>query len=159
MSNVKITLSRGDLESLLCNDEGDIKVEIGHQIAQQFARKHLKGLIAVELESMLHSQTLEALKEFVYTENSKGDIILEEKVCRKIRLMVEREVNEAIHKAFDSASAKIIEKLTTGDSIKKEIEYRVRRELGKGITGKVSAAVTAALAAIDGELEKAVLTD
>jgi hypothetical protein len=154
MSSVKITLSRGDLESLLCNDEGDIKVEIGHQIAQQFAKKHLKGLIAEELESMLHSQTVEMLKDFVFTENRKGDVILGEKVCRKIYLIVERSVNEAIHKAFDSASAKVIDKLIVGDIIQKEIEYRVRRELGKGITDKVSTAVTAALTAIGEENQK-----
>jgi hypothetical protein len=50
MSKMQITLSYGDLEKLLLDESGEIKVAIGRHIAENFARKYLLTVFEREIK-------------------------------------------------------------------------------------------------------------
>ena len=66
MAEIKVRLGMNDLENALLDSSGEIKVEIGNQIAQQFSKKYLKGVISSNLERDCAGNIRKQINEIIY---------------------------------------------------------------------------------------------
>ena len=98
MSNITINLSLSDLEKILLDKDGEIKVQFSEQVADGFAKKYLKSIIHDKVFEQL-TKTCKTAVEKEITEayiNFRTQDYLTERLRRLIDSYAEKAVQNAL---------------------------------------------------------------
>lgn len=113
MSNITINLSLNDLEKILLDKDGEIKVQFSEQVADGFAKKYLKSIahdaVFENAEKSL-KETIRKEIEALYDRNRYG-VSLSDKLKTMIREFIEREVRSIVNSNSEKAASEVSSKL------------------------------------------------
>lgn len=113
MSNITINLSLSDLEKILLDKDGEIKVQFSEQVADGFAKKYLKSIIHDKVFEQLTKTCKTAVEEEI-TEayiNFRTQDYLTERLRRLIDSYAEKAVQNAFEQKYKDAASEISSKL------------------------------------------------
>lgn len=113
MSNITINLSLSDLEKILLDKDGEIKVKFSEQVADGFAKKYLKSIIHDKVFEQL-TKTCKTAVEKEITEayiNFRTQDYLTERLRRLIDSYAEKAVQNAFEQKYKDAASEISSKL------------------------------------------------
>jgi hypothetical protein len=144
MSKMQVILSSGDLEKLLLDESGEIKVAVGRQIAENFSRKYLLAFFEREINrqyDIAKSDEQEALLERVGFGNWK----LKPGVIERIKNQAKAAALEEISDAVTDAVREFMEEFA-GDKVSKwvsdaltyELKQRIYREARDAYQGAIN---------------------
>lgn len=114
MSELRINLSVSDLEKLLLDKEGNVKVEISNQIASEFAKRYLKGVVATEMEKEFRSNINSVVRRELNQSTFEFVSEMEDKLIQTARKYIESEVK----RITEFRVSQIIEKLVKDEAAK-----------------------------------------
>lgn len=113
MSNITINLSLSDLEKILLDKDGEIKVQFSEQVADGFAKKYLKSIIHDKVFEQL-TKTCKTAVEKEITEayiNFRTRDYLTERLRRLIDSYAEKAVQNAFEQKYKDVASEISSKL------------------------------------------------
>lgn len=134
MSNITINLSLSDLEKILLDKDGEIKVQFSEQVADGFAKKYLKSII--------HNEVMKKTKEsFTETIRKEIDEVIgrynyHEYITQRFRELIyscaEKAVQEAIDRRCKETASELLEdeKAHIEETVKKYFEDGMNRLIG-----------------------------
>ena len=150
MSKIKITMSYGDLEKLLLTPEGEIQIEIGHQIANAFAGRYLKSIIHDEVMKKVDKGIQNAVQEALDTIFA-GPVYaprVTERVRKKIQDEVDKDVTECIRSRLSEtikAAATSLEgewpEERVAAEINRHVDYNIKNRIEQGVNEKIRKAL------------------
>lgn len=114
MSELRINLSVSDLEKLLLDKEGSVKVEISNQIASEFAKRYLKGVVATEMEKEFRTNINSVIRRELNQSTFEFVSEMKDKVIQTAHKYIESEVK----RTTEFRVSQIIEKLVKDEAAK-----------------------------------------
>lgn len=167
MSEIKLKVNLEDLISLLCKDkDNNIRIDISQQIADEFAKRHLKSLIhdenirriAEHFREITKKECIKLFEEQIADikqgKNSYGTTInyyqLKPELVQSIKDNVKYSIDDAVIKLateYYNQRAATLENLVTN---------RISSYIATSINGRINKAVEAELAKLEVSIEQRV---
>lgn len=153
MSNICIKLDINDLEKYLLESDGNVRVEIGNAIVQEFSKRHLKA-VAKQFGTEQYKDMLRKELNSYFTNSYPGSVSLSSGMVRAVRSRVHVNLLEGIDEQVKKYGEECNMEEFIADRVKSLVasivDNEVKRTFGK-ISGKVSKALHKELGISDKE--------
>ena len=130
MSKISIQLDRNDLEKYLLDANGNIKLEIGNAIVQEFTKRHLKGLAEKISNETLNQEFKDVLKDYIVSKYKWGESKTEITIAGReaIHKCVEWHIRDEVKKAIAAISNGDITKHIE-ETVKLYVQYSIEQDI------------------------------
>lgn len=153
MSNICIKLDINDLEKYLLDSDGNVKMEIGNAIVQEFSKRHLKA-VAKQFGTEQYKDMLRKELKSYFTYSYPGSVSLSSEMIRAVRRRVYVNLLEGIDEQVKKYGEECNMEEFIADRVKSLVasivDNEVKRTFGE-ISGKVSRALHKELGISDKE--------